>query len=76
MLFHAKENKYWPSRNDVEPSLFLSKLLTSAEANYWPTKLDIAGFVWVLKKQGHMLDSSEHPIRVQTDHSAILDIIK
>ena len=60
----------------MKPIIFLSRLLTSAEKNYWPTKLEIAEFVWVLKKIRHIIESSQHPIMIQTDHSAILDIIK
>lgn len=81
VIFHVKNNKKiekgkWPSRTDMEPILFLSRLLTSAEKNYWPTELEIAGFVWVLKKIRHMVESSQHPAMIQTDHSAILDIMK
>lgn len=81
VIFHVKENKKiepgkWPSRADMEPIMFLSRLLTSAEKNYWPTELEIAGFVWVLKKIRHMVESSQHPVMIQTDHSAILDIMK
>ena len=60
----------------MEPILFLSRLLTSAEKNYWPTELKIAGFVWVLKKVRHMVESSEQPVGIQTDYSAILDIMR
>ena len=49
---------------------------TSAEQNYWPTELEIAGFVWVMKKVRHMIESSRDPVVIQTDHSAILDITK
>ena len=58
------------------PILFFSRLLTDAKRNYWPTKLKIARFVWVLKKIKHPADSSEKPVIVQTDHLAILDIMK
>ena len=68
--------KHWPSRNDVEPILFLSRLLTPAEKNYGALELEFAGFVWVLKKTRHLVESSRHPVKVQTDHSAIIDLMK
>ena len=80
VVFHVKDESTqegkWPTRNTMQPILFLSRLLTSAERNYWPTELEIAGFVWVIKKVRHMVESSKNPTRVQTDHSAILDIFK
>ena len=35
--------------------MFLSRLLTAAEANYQPIELEIAGFVQVIKKVRHMI---------------------
>ena len=80
VLFHVKDNvddpAKWPARTAMQPIMFLSRLLSSAEKNYWPTELEIAGFVWVLKKVRHLVESYRHPVIIQTDHSAILDIIK
>ena len=80
-IFHVKENAMpatakWPARTSIEPIMFLSRTLTSAERNYWPTELEIAGFVWTIKKVRHMVESSKLPVIVQTDHSAILDIMR
>lgn len=50
MLFHIRRGEeevpegMRPKQSMVEPILFFSRLLTSAEKNYWPTKLEIAGF--------------------------------
>ena len=66
----------WPPRTAIEPIMFLSRMLTAAERNYWPTELEIAGFVWTIKKIRHLVESSKHPVIIQTDHSAILDIMK
>ena len=60
----------------MEKIMFLSGMLTSAEKNYWPTKLEIAGFVWTIKKVRHLVESSKHAVVIQTDHSAILNIMK
>ena len=79
VLFHVKDDAddaKWPARTAMQPIMFLSRLLTDAEKNYWPTELEIAGFVWVLKKVRHLVESCRHPVIVQTDHSAILDIMK
>ena len=56
--------------------MYLSRILTMAERNYLPTELEIAGFVWTIKKVRHMVESSKLPVVVQTDHSAILDIMR
>ena len=66
----------WPSANTIQPIFFLSRLLASAERNYWPTELEIAGFVWVVKKVRHIIKSSKSNIIIQTDHSAIIDIFQ
>ena len=66
----------WPSRTSMQPILFLSRLLTQAEKNYWPTELEIAGFVWVIKKLRHLVESSRAKVIIQTDHTAILDIMQ
>lgn len=66
----------WPSSTLVWSILFLSRLLTTAERNYWPTELEIAGFVWVLKKVRHLMKSFKAKIIIQTDHSAILNILQ
>lgn len=58
---HYKPDDKWPPRTAIQPIMFLSRFLADAERNYWPTELEIAGFVWVVKK---------------TDHSAIVDIVK
>lgn len=80
VIFHTSTNDKlfqgrWPSSNSVRPILFLSRLLTTAERNYWPTKLEIASFVWVIKKVRHLVESFQAYVIIQTDHSAILDIL-
>ena len=59
----------------MQPILFLSRLLTLAERNYWPTELEIAGFVWVIRKVQHIVELSRTKVIIQTDHTAILDIL-
>lgn len=81
MIFHIAANEAlpegrWPSTTSVQPIFFLSRLLTSAERNYWPTELEIAGFVWVVKKVKHIIESSKSSVIIQTDHSAIIDILQ
>ncbi len=67
---------HWPSTATIQPVFFLSRLLAPAERNYWPTKLEIAGFVWVVKKVRHIIESSKSNVVIQTDYSAILDILQ
>ena len=62
-------------RSAVQPILFLSKLLNSAEQNYWPTELEVAGIVWVVKRVRHLIDSTRKPPTIiYTDHSAAVPI--
>ena len=85
IVFHVKENDIkndassktkWPPRTAIEPIMYLSKLLTSADKKYWSTGLEIAGFVWVIKKVRHLVESCKYPVVIQTDHSAIVDIMR
>lgn len=87
VLFHDKANgvypeekipkqagSKWPSISNVQPIMFLSRLLTPAEKNYWPTELETAGLVWTIKKVRHLIELSKQIVMVQTDHSSIVDI--
>lgn len=79
VIFHTKANKHlledhWSFRSTIQPVFFLSRLLTLAKRYYWPTELEIAGFVWILKKVQHVVESSQSKVIVQTDHSTILDM--
>lgn len=81
IVFHTTSNKAlsegrWPSTTSVQLILFLSRLLTSTEQNYWPIELEIAGFVWVVKKVRHIIESSKSNVIIQTDHSVIIDILQ
>ncbi len=81
MVFHTTSGETipegrWPSANIIQPILFLSKLLAPTEKNYWPTELEIAGFLWVVKKVRHIIESSKSSVIIQTDHSAIIDILQ
>ena len=66
----------WPSASAIQPIFFFFRPLTSAERNYWSTELEIAGFVWVVKKVRHIIESSKSNVIIQTDHSAIIDILQ
>ena len=81
IVFHTASNEALPegrclSTTSVQPIFFLSRLLISAERNYWPTELEIAGFVWVVKKVRHIIESSKSNVIIQTYHSAIIDILQ
>ena len=66
----------YPARQDVEPILFLSRIINGAESRYWPTELELAGIVWVVRKIRHMIESSATPTIIYTDHGAALGIAK
>ena len=63
-------------KTDIQPIMFLSKLLSTAESHYWPTELEMAGLVWAIKKLRHLIDSTAKPVIVYTDHSAITSIAR
>lgn len=76
MIYHSKSDKLPPPSTSVEPILFLSRMLTPAEARYWPTELEVACLVWSVKKIRHMIEASDHPTVVYTDHAASLAIAR
>ena len=74
MIYHKTDDND-PKRTAVQPIIFLSRNINTAERNYWPTKLEVAGLVWVVKKVRHLIDSTEKsPTIVYTDHSAAIPI--
>lgn len=76
MIYHSKSHKLPPIPASVEPILFLSRMLTSAETRYWPTGLEVACLVWMVKKIRHMIEASDHPTIIYTDHAASLAIAR
>ena len=80
IIYHVKGDiliipSAYPALADIEPIMFLSRCLNSAEKNYWPTELEIAGIVWVVRKIRHMIESTEcPPTIIYTDHSAAIPI--
>ena len=54
---------------DIQPILFLSRLLNTAEKNYWPTELEVACLVWSVRKLRHYIKSVSKTV-VFTDHGA------
>ena len=65
-----------PKQKSMQPILFLSRQLTSAETRYWPTELEMAGIVWVVKKIRHLIEASTKPTIIYTDHSAAIGIVR
>ena len=76
MIYHVKNYVGKPyTRNDIEPIMFLSKMLNAAETNYWPTELEVAGIIWVVRKVRHLIEASKQlPTIIYTDHSAAVPI--
>ena len=56
--------------------MFLSKILSSAEAEYWPTELEVACLIWIMRKIRHMVEGAHKPMIVLTDHSSLVDIVR
>lgn len=65
-----------PPAASVEPIMFLSRRLTLAERNYWPTELEVSCLVWVTKKIRHLVESTDQPAIIYTDHASTVDITK
>lgn len=78
MIYHLKSgaDPTKPRRTDIEPILFLSRLLNAAESRYWPTELEMAGLVWVIKRVRHMVEASSESTVVFTDHAANPSIVR
>jgi hypothetical protein len=81
MVYHVKEDVnlktgQYPKSKEIEPILFLSRLLSVPEQKYWPTELETAGICWALRKVRHLVESSHTPTRIFTDHGAITGIVK
>ena len=77
ILYHVKTPcDTYPTRPNIEPIMFLSRLLVPAETRYWPTELELAGLVWILRKTRHLIEASQTPTIVYTDHGAALGIAK
>lgn len=64
-----------PPRTDIEPILFLGRLMTPAETRYWPTEMEVAALVWVVKKIRHLIDGADKPVVVFTNHASTVDIV-
>ena len=54
--------KRWRFAATIQPVFFLLRLLALIKRNYWPTKLEIAGFIWVVKKVKYIIESSKSNI--------------
>ena len=65
-----------PPSDSVQPIMFLSKCLSTAEKKYWPTELEVACMVWVLRRTRHIVQSAKRPPIFFTDHAATLAIAK
>ena len=82
VVYYVKGDKIVFGKEDVEPIMFLSKMLTPAESRYWPTELETAGLVWLVKRIKHLIvaqksNSPGNPrVTVYTDHSATTSIVK
>ncbi len=82
MIYHVDEkahtgmNTAYPARNTIQPIMFLSRLLKSAETRYWPTELELAGMVWVVRKVRHLIELSNLPTIIYTDHGTNVGIAK
>ena len=78
VIYHLKPgaDPNSPKQGEIQPIMFLSRMLTTAEERYWPTELEMAGLVWVVRKARHIIEASQHPTIVFTDHAANASIAK
>jgi hypothetical protein len=60
----------------LQPIMFLSKLLSPAERNYHATELEIACLVYACRKLRVMIQSSLQPVAVITDHASTKGVVR
>ena len=81
IMFHTNDDAAalsgkWLPQTSIQLIMFFSRLSTDAEQNYWPTELKIAGFIWIIMKIRHLVKLSKHKVVIQTNYSAIVNIVK
>lgn len=82
VIYHIPDNKHHqdlskpPPRTWIQPTLFLSRTLTSAEKRYWPTELEVSCLVWTLRKIRHLIEASDLPVVGYTDYSSTVGLSK
>ena len=79
MIYHIKDEvklEEYLSKRDIEPIMFLSRLLTSTETRYWPTEFELAGLIWIIHKIKHLIETSKNVIIFYTDYGAALWIAR
>ena len=77
MIYHVKSSCEFVEylfRNCVQSIIFLSRFLTSIETRYWFTELELAEFVWILRKIRHLVKSTRTFIIIYIDHEIALRI--
>lgn len=77
IVYHIKDKSKKPEDvkgNQINPILFLSKMLSPAKQRYYPTELETAYLVWTIQKIRHMVKSTNKPTIVLTDHAATTGI--
>jgi len=77
-VYHVRDDDTTeaPKQKSLQPILFLSRQLTSAETRYWPTELEMAGIVWVIKKIRHLIEAASSTTIVYTDHTSAIGIVR
>lgn len=82
MVYHLADTythpdiKIPPVRTAVQPVLFLSRTLTTAESRYWPTELEVSCLVWMLRKIRHLVEDAVNPVVIYTDHQSTVNIAR
>ena len=81
VAFHLRPGYTWtpgtkvPS-NQVLPICYLSRCLSPAETRYGPSEQEVGCLYWTVRKLRTMIQSSELPVTVLTDHSATKGIVE
>src|SRR5437773_3927924 len=82
MAFHLRDGYDWdPAKpaaiasTAVQPVTFLSRELTAAERKYGPSELEMACLVFAAQKLRPMIQSTQQPVIILTDHAATRDIL-
>ena len=64
------------ARRDIEPIMFLSRVINGAESRYWPIELELASIVQIIRKVRYIIKSLNTLTIIFIDYGATLGITK
>ncbi|TAQ83100.1 hypothetical protein B7494_g8576 [Chlorociboria aeruginascens] len=69
----ASMRSTYPRKSDIEPVMFLSRKLNTAEEKYWPTEMEMTAVIWTARKIKHYIESTRcPPVVFYVDHGPLV----